>query len=139
MHRLLLPLSCLVLAGCAHAAGGDALATLGGVVQHPAHVVPAMRICAVPADGGHAVCADKPAHEDRWQLSVPAGEYQVFAWPARGLPGTGAYLQPVQCIRAPCPPMPATVRVRPGEVRLDLDLTGFDASRTDLPAAPPAR
>lgn len=139
MPRHLLLLSCLALAGCAHAARDDGNATLGGVVEHPAHVVPAMRICAMPADGGRAICADKPAHEDRWQLSVPAGEYQVFAWPARGVSGTGAYLQPVQCIRAPCPPMPATVRVRAGDVRDDLDLTGFDPARTDLPASPPAR
>lgn len=136
--RLLL-LCCLTLAGCAHAARDAGNATLGGAVQHPAHVVPAMRICAVPADGGAAICVDKPAHAGLWRLSVPAGEYQMFAWPSRGDDGTGAYLQPVQCIRAPCPPMPATVRVRAGEVRDDLDLTGFDPARTDLPAAPPAR
>jgi hypothetical protein len=137
-HRLTL-LSCLVLAGCAHAEGTDALATIGGVVMHPAKVVPAMRVCASPTEGGPDLCVDTPAHADRWQLRVPAGEYQVFAWPRDGSRGTGAYLQPVQCIRAPCPPMPATVRVKAGEVRDDIDLTGFDASRTDLPAAPPAR
>lgn len=132
-------LSCLTLAGCAHAARDGGTATLGGVVQHPAHVVPALRICAMPAGGGAPICADKPAHQGRWRVSVPAGEYQVFAWTGRPGDGTGAYLQPVQCIRAPCPPMPATVRVGAGEVRDDLDLTGFDAERTDLPAAPPAR
>ncbi len=129
----------LMVAGCAHAAGGDAPATLGGVVEHPAHVVPAMRICAMPTDGGAAVCVDKRAHEDRWQLSVPAGEYQVFAWSDRPGDGPGAYLQPVQCIRAPCPPMPATVRVRAGDVRDDIDVSGFEDARTDLPASPPAR
>ena len=137
-HRLSL-LSCLLIAGCTHAAEGGDLATIGGVVMHPAKVVPAMRVCASPTEGGADLCADKPAHADRWQMRVPAGEYQVFAWPVDGARGTGAYLQPVQCIRAPCPPMPATVRVGPGEVRDDIDLTGFDASRTDLPAAPPAR
>lgn len=139
MRHALTLLSCLALAGCAHAAGDEAHATLGGVVRHPAHVVPALRICALPADGGAPTCTDARAHADRWQLRVPAGEYQVFAWPADGARGTGAYLQPVQCIRAPCPPMPATVSVKAGEVRGDVDLTGFDAARTDLPAAPPAR
>lgn len=139
MSRRLLLLSCLALAGCAHAARDGGTATLGGVADHRAHVVPAMRICAMPTDGGAAVCVDKRAHEDRWQLSVPAGEYQVFAWSDRPGDGPGAYLKPVQCIRAPCPPMPATVRVRAGDVRDDIDVSGFEDARTDLPASPPAR
>jgi hypothetical protein len=53
-------------------------------------------------------------------------------WPYR----VGGHVQPVQCIRAPCPDMPASVAVAAGATVSGIDINGFYEKRDDFPAIP---
>lgn len=139
---LLIPLAAaLLLAGCATAADipQPATGSIEGVIQHPAHVVPAMRICALQTaqPGEPHRCTNTRASDDTYRIDgLPPGEYQVFAEAARGMYRHGGHMQAVQCIRAPCPDQPKTIKVTAGS-RLDgIDLTFFDEARADFPALP---
>jgi hypothetical protein len=136
----------LTLAACASAPGPGraerpAEGRIEGVIQHPAHVVPAMRICAIATDPPRTPqCIDTRAGDDTYRIEgLPAGEYQVFAEAAKGLYRFGGHLHAVQCIRAPCPEQPKTVAVTAGATLRDIDLTHFHDERKDFPALPPAR
>lgn len=133
----------LALAACASAPGpGRAERPAGGriegVIMHPAHVVPQMRICAIATDPPRTPhCIDTRAGDDTYGIEgLPAGDYQVFAEVAKGLYRVGGHMQAVQCIRAPCPEQPRTITLPPGAALRDIDLTFFDESRTDFPALP---
>jgi hypothetical protein len=132
----------LLLAGCATAAGRPQPATgsIEGVIQHPAHVVPAMRICALstaPTREPHR-CTQTRASDDTYRIDgLPPGEYQVFAEVAKGMYRHGGHMQAVQCIRAPCPDQPKTVAVTASTTLRDIDLTHFYDERADFPAMPP--
>lgn len=142
---LLLPLALLVGSGCA----GDgpprasspepAVGSIGGVVHHPAHVVPAMRICALSADPAKTRCIDHPTHADEYRIDgLAPGDYRVVAEviAARATYRHGGHMRTVQCVRAPCPDMLATVTVAPGAYLDDIDLDGFYGRREDFPALP---
>lgn len=133
----------LALAACASApAPGRAERPAGGriegVIQHPAHVVPPVRICAIATDPPHTPhCIDTRAGDDTYRIDgLPAGDYQVFAEAAKGLYRFGGHLQAVQCIRAPCPEQPKTIALTAGALLDGIDLTFFDEARADLPALP---
>lgn len=157
------PLAMLVLcaallaAGCAGRAAeapapsASATASLGGVIQHPAQAVPLMRICAVradvpadlPADAPQRAAASRCVHtrhgDDTYRIDgLAAGEYVVIARVERGMYAVGGHVQPVQCIRAPCPEMLAPVRLAAGQAREDIDLNGFYDAREDFPPLPAA-
>lgn len=142
---LLIPLAAaLLLAGCATAAGipQPATGSIEGVIQHPAHVVPAMRICALPTaqPGEPHRCTNTRASDDTYRIDgLPPGEYQVFAEAARGMYRHGGHMQAVQCIRAPCPDQPKTITLAADVALGGIDLTFFDETRADFPALPPAR
>lgn len=131
----------LLLAGCATAAGRPEPATgsIEGVIQHPAHAVPAMRICALstaPSREPHR-CTTTRAGDDTYRIDgLPPGEYQVFAEVARGLYRHGGHMQAVQCIRAPCPDQPKAVMLVAGAALRGIDLSFFDDARADVPALP---
>lgn len=131
----------LLLAGCATAAGRPQPATgsIEGVIQHPAHVVPAMRICALstaPTREPHR-CTQTRASDDTYRIDgLPPGEYQVFAEVAKGMYRHGGHMQAVQCIRAPCPDQPKTITLASGAALRGIDLSFFDDERADVPPLP---
>lgn len=133
----------LALAACASVpdpgrAERPAGGRIEGVIQHPAHVVPAMRICAIAIDPPRTPhCIATRAGDDTYRIDgLPAGEYQVFAAVARRSYGVGAHTHPVQCIRAPCPEQPKTITLAAGAALGGIDLTFFDETRADFPALP---
>jgi hypothetical protein len=137
----------LALAACATAAtdpgqaGRPAEGSIEGVIRHPAHAVPAMRVCAFAIDSARMPrCIATRAGDDTYRIDgLPAGEYQVFAEAAGGPYRFGGHLQAVQCIRAPCPEQPKTLALVAGATLRDIDLTHFYEERKDFPALPPAR
>lgn len=140
---LFIPLAtALLLAGCATAAGipRPATGSIQGVIQHPAHAVPAMRICALstaPTREPHRCISTRTA-DDTYRIDgLPPGDYQVFAEVGKGMYGIGAHVQQVQCIRAPCPEQPKTITVAAGAVLDGIDLRFFDEARAGFPALPP--
>jgi hypothetical protein len=151
-HPAIALCAALLAAGCASRAAetpAPATASLGGVIRHPAQAVPHMRICALRAD----VPADLPAAaqqraaasrcvhtrhgDDTYRIDgLAAGEYVVIARVERGMYAVGGHVQPVQCIRAPCPEMLAPVRLAAAQAREDIDLNGFYDERPDFPPLP---
>lgn len=121
-------------------AGGTAGGTIAGRIAYDDGAAPALRICAIgsgdPATSRH-VCTTTAAGATEYRIAgLPADDYGVFAWTRSGPSRVGGHVQQVQCIRAPCPPMPRDVTVAAG-ARVDgVDLNGFFDSRNDFPAMP---
>jgi len=138
MHALLPVL--LLLGGCAAAsAAGTRLdpkapqGAIGGRIQYPAGVAPAMRICAIT--GVAQRCIDSPAGRTLYRIGeLPDGEYQVVARVDNAETPVAGHVQEVQCIRAPCPPQLATLTVAGGKDIANADLNGFYAERPEFPA-----
>ena len=137
--RALLP-ALLLLSGCAAAsAAGTRLdpkapqGAIGGRIQFPAGVAPAMRICAIAGDAQH--CVDSPAGRTLYRIGeLPDGEYQVVARVDSQATPVAGHVQEVQCIRAPCPPQLATLTLAGGKEIATADLNGFYAERPEFPA-----
>ncbi len=115
--------------------------TIEGRILHPAQVVPTLRICAIgsgaPQDAKR-ICIDTRPGEDTYRIEgLSPDDYVVIAAGDEGLYRVGGHVQPVQCIRAPCPDMPASVAVAAGAVVSGVDLNGFYDKREDFPALPP--
>ena len=129
----------MLLAGCAAAnAGGTRVdpkapkGAIGGRIQYPAGVAPAMRICAIT--GASQRCIDSPAGRTLYRIGeLPDGEYQVVARVEDAGTPVAGHVQEVQCIRAPCPPQLATLSVAGGKEIADADLNGFYAERPEFP------
>lgn len=111
--------------------------SIGGRIQFPAGVAPAMRICAISTRASQ--CIDSPAGRTLYRIgNLPDGDYQVVAHVDGGATPVAGHVQPVQCIRAPCPEQLATLSVAGGKEVATADLNGFYAERTDFPALPDA-
>lgn len=117
--------------------------SIAGHIQHPAHAIPAMRICAIgsgaPAEATR-ICVRTQRGQGRYRIDgLPADDYVVIAETSDGtaLYRVGGHMQQVQCIRAPCPEMPKSVTVTPGATVDGIDLNGFYDRRDDFPALPP--
>ena len=131
----------LALAGCATAdeRTRPATASIEGVIQHPAHAVPAIRICALSMSDTREPhrCTTTRAGADTYRIDgLRPGDYQVFADARNGLYRLGGHMQAVQCIRAPCPEQPKTITLSSGAALRDIDLTHFYESRPDFPPLP---
>ncbi len=120
----------------APAAGG----AIEGAIQHPAHVIPAMRICAIgsgaPGEATH-VCVDTRRDQGRYRIAdLPADEYIVIAETEgdASMYRVGGYMQQVQCIRAPCPDMPKSVAVGQNATVDGIDIDRFYDAREDFPS-----
>jgi len=127
---------------CATPAGdGAKTGSIAGRILHPAHVVPALRICAIGSGAttrATRICVRTRAHEGRYRIDgLPPGEYILIAATTESLYRVGGHMQQVQCIRAPCPEMPKPVTVAPAAIVDDIDLNRFYERRDDLPALPP--
>ncbi len=116
--------------------------TIEGRIQHPAHVIPPMRICAIGSGApneARRVCTRNDRDQSRYRIvGLPAGDYIVIAETDARMPlyRFGGHMQQVQCIRAPCPSMPATVTVGEGAHVDGIDLNEFFAEREGFPALP---
>ncbi len=112
-----------------------------GRIQHPAHVVPALRICAIGSGApteAKKTCIDTRPGQHTYRIDgLPPDDYIVIAAANEGPQRIGGHVQPVQCIRAPCPEMPASVAVAAGETMSGIDINGFYEKREDFPAISP--
>jgi hypothetical protein len=140
MHRHAFTLFALLASAAAFAAGeaGTRLdpkapqGALGGRIQYPEGVAPAMRICALSA--GASQCIDSPAGRTLYRIGeLPDGEYQVVARVEDATLPIAGHVQQVQCITAPCPAQLKTRSIENGKEIADADLNGFYASRPDFP------
>lgn len=137
--RPLLLLALVTLAGCAGTSGTHVggHASISGAIAYPSEVTPAMRICAVPGAGAAPVCIDSAAGRTSYRLDhVAAGDYQLVAKLNEGEMRVGGHVQPVQCVRAPCPDLLKTVSVVAGAQLTGIDLNEFYAARADFPPLP---
>ncbi len=121
--------------------GTNDTGAIEGRILHPAHVVPALRICAIgsgaPTDA-KKICIDTRPSQDTYRIDgLPPDDYIVIVAAGEGLYRIGGHVQQVQCIRAPCPDMPAQVTVAAGGNITGIDINGFYDKRDDFPAIPP--
>jgi hypothetical protein len=118
-----------------------------GRILHPAHAaqantIPAMRICAIGSgapEQAKRVCVRTRAGQAAYRIDgLPADDYIVVAHASDHSPlyRVGGHMRQMQCIRAPCPSMPATVTVGEGARIAGVDLNEFFAAREDFPALP---
>ncbi len=151
MHTrfMLIVFATLVSSGCVRSepreAPGEPRATgsIEGRILHSEALVPALRICAIgsgaPEQAKH-ICVRTQAHRTAYRIErVPAGDYVIVAQADNGPIASrfGGHMQQVQCIRAPCPSVPATVTVGENVRVQGIDLNEFFAEREGLPALPP--
>ncbi len=142
-HRLacLIALS-MVASGCAGSEPRRSDANTGsieGAIQHPAHVIPAMRICAIGSGQPAArVCITTRNDAATYRIDgLAADDYIVIATAQSSLYSAGGHVQAVQCIRAPCPEMPATITLAAGAHVANVDINRFYEKREDFPAMLP--
>jgi hypothetical protein len=106
---------------------------LGGRIQFPQGVAPAMRICAITAKAQR--CIDSPAGRTLYRIGeLPDGDYQVVARVEAANYAVAGHVQQVQCIAAPCNPQLKTRTIAAGKEIADANLNGFFAQRADFPA-----
>jgi len=106
---------------------------IGGRIDFPAGVAPAMRICAIAGQARN--CVDIPSGRTLYRIgNLPDGDYQVVARVQDAGTPVAGHVKQVQCIRAPCPAQLETLQVAQGKEIATADLNGFYAEREDFPA-----
>jgi hypothetical protein len=133
----------LVCNGCAHSAERGTASrpgSIAGRILHPAQANPPMRICAIgsgPAARATRICVKTRAGQTRYRIAgLPSDHYVVIGRAGSGALSVAGHVQPVHCIRAPCPDMAAPVVVAPGARITGIDLNGFYERREDFPRMP---
>ena len=105
---------------------------LGGNIQYPSGVAPAMRICAIGS--AQQRCIDSPAGRTLYRIGeLPDGDYQVVARVEDPKLPVAGHVHEVQCIRAPCPAQLVTLQIVQGKDIATAHLNGFYAERSDFP------
>lgn len=133
---LLVSLGTTACAGSESRAADASTGSIEGAIAYPSNPLPAMRICAISGDA-HACVNTRPGQGSYRIDGLPAGDYQIFAdTDSNGPSRLGGHVQAVQCIRAPCPDMPASVTVTAGARATGIDINGFYDQREDFPAMP---
>ncbi|NOT87672.1 MAG: hypothetical protein HOP03_05775 [Lysobacter sp.] len=112
--------------------------SIEGNIAHPAHAIPAMRICAIGSGASaKSVCVRTRRGQGRYRIDgVTPGDYIVIGSSDESVKRLGGHVQQVQCIRAPCPEMPVSLSVAPGAHLAGIDINGFYDQRDDFPALP---
>jgi hypothetical protein len=137
MNTLNFAIVLALVAGAASGAGTrldpkQAQGALGGRIQYPQGVAPAMRICAIAGDAQR--CIDSPAGRTLYRIGeLPDGDYQVVARVQDPQLPVAGHVHEVQCIRAPCNAQLVTLSVTGGKDIATADLNGFYAERPDFP------
>jgi hypothetical protein len=97
------------------AAPQKATAIISGEIQHPSHKNAAVKVCVVSIETRKQYCIKTKPGQANYQIKkLPAGEYQVFA-DDLSYAYEGGYMQSVQCIRAPCDPVPGNIVLAAGQ------------------------
>lgn len=133
--------SLATLSGCASAPSPRperGAASLSGLIRYPSESAPAMRICALPAQGTASCVSTVDGQHDYRISQLAGGEYRIVAALAEGEMRVGGYVAQVQCIRAPCPEMLKTVVLPAGTGLTGIDINGFYPARADFPPLPGA-
>jgi hypothetical protein len=105
---------------------------IGGRIEYPAGVAPAMRICALGAQTRQ--CIDSPAGRTLYRIEhLPDGDYQVVARVEGSDTPVAGHVEKVECIRAPCDEPLVTLSIAGGKDIATADLNGFYAERSDFP------
>ncbi len=112
--------------------------SIEGHIAHPAHVIPAMRICAIGSgESAKSVCVRTRRGQGSYRIDgVVPGDYIVIGAGGDSLYHIGGHIQQVQCIRAPCPEMPVSLSLSPGAHLTGIDINGFYDQRDDFPPLP---
>ena len=112
--------------------------SIEGNIAHPAHVIPAMRICAIGSGASaKSICVRTRRGQGSYRIDgVVPGDYIVIGAGGDSLYHIGGHVQQVQCIRAPCPEMPVSLNLSPGAHLTGIDINGFYDQRADFPALP---
>lgn len=117
--------------------------SIEGHIAHPAHVIPAMRICAIGSgESAKSVCVRTRSGQGAYRIDgVAPGDYIVIGTSATGssverFNRLGGHVRQVQCIRAPCPEMPVSLSLSPGAHLTGIDINGFYDQRDDFPPLP---
>lgn len=134
--------ACVAQSGGRTGAPADTPAGMGGIggaIAFADGAAPALRICALGEADARGViprrCVDTPTGARAYRIDgLAPGAYSVLAETRDARRLSGGHLQQVQCIRAPCPEMPATVNVTAGNTTDGIVVGGFQAHRDDLPA-----
>ena len=126
-------------AGAQRAASTAHSGTIEGGIAHPDHATPAMRICAIGSgESTPRACVQTQRAQNHYRIEgLPPDDYLVIAAAQSDLYRVGGHVQQVQCIRAPCPEMPATVTVAAGATVSGVDINGFYDQRDDFPSIAP--
>jgi hypothetical protein len=108
---------------------------IGGRIEFPVGIAPAMRICALSAAARQ--CIDAPAGRTLYRIEhLPDGDYQVVARVDSVATPIAGHVQAVQCIAAPCADPLATLRIVGGKEIANANLNGFYARRDEFPPLP---
>ena len=133
---------CLLAAGAAAGSSDTRLdpkapqGAVGGRIQFPVGVAPAMRICAL--SDSTQQCIDSPAGRTLYRIGhLPDGDYRVVArvQPPSDTPVAG-HVEKIECVAAPCVEPLATLHIEGGREIATADLNGFYEARTDFPPLP---
>jgi hypothetical protein len=117
--------------------------TIEGRIHHPGHIIPSMRICAIGSGAPNEatqICVQTRRDQMSYRIEgLPADDYIVIAQSdgSVSLYRVGGHMQQVQCIRAPCPQMPAGVSVGENARVHGIDINQFYDKRDDFPALRP--
>jgi hypothetical protein len=108
---------------------------IGGRIDFPGGVAPAMRICATTGEAER--CIDSPAGRTLYRIGeLPDGSYDVVASVEDPKLPFGGHVQQVQCVRAPCPSQRVTLEIVGGKQIATADINAFYATRDEFPAEP---
>jgi len=106
---------------------------IGGRIDFPGGVAPAMRICAIAGEAQR--CIDSPAGRTLYRIGqLPDGTYDVVARVEDPKLPFAGHVQQVQCVRAPCPAQLVTLQIVGGKEIATADLNAFYATREEFPA-----
>ena len=106
--------------------------SIGGRIQYPLGVAPAMRICALGAKARQ--CIDSPAGRTLYRIEhLPDGDYQVVARIDGSDTPVAGHVHKVECLVAPCQDALATLSIAGDKEIATADLNGFYPKRSDFP------
>jgi hypothetical protein len=109
---------------------------IGGRIDFPDGVAPAMRICAIAGESQR--CIDSPAGRTLYRIGqLPDGDYDVVARVEDPKLPFAGHVKQVQCVRAPCPAQLVTLQIVGGKEIATADLNAFYATREDVPGEAP--
>jgi hypothetical protein len=113
--------------------------SIAGVIHYPGKQIPSMRVCAFNTETKATSCIKtKEGQTNYFIKSLPVAEYYILADIAQGELKVGGHMLQVQCIRAPCPALLKSLKLKARQKMVGVDLNNFYQSREDFPLLPKA-